>query len=715
MPRANQFCTFLALLFLPFFAQATHIVGGEMTYTYLGNDLYRIRLDIFRDCYNGVPWFDDPASIGVFLLSNDSLVQEVLVDLSPVLNDTIDPTLNSDCFVVPPNVCVHTTSYTTTVSLPYDPNGYHIVYQRCCRNNTISNLIAPEDVGATYSIIVGPDALALNNSSPVFNNWPPLFLCVNKPFAIDQSAVDPDGDSLVYVLCNPLSGADPIFPIPQPPNPPPYDTVPWLAPYNVNNQIGGTPTMTIDPVTGLLTGNPNATGQFVIGLCVEEYRNGILIGTKRRDYQVNIGICGIPTAAFFAPNILCDGFTVTVDNQSFSADQYLWQFNDPNNPGSFSTLPEPSYTYSDTGNFQITLIAEPGTICADTFSTDVDIFYNSLIADYEVLNANCEDELTIQVSNISSDSIYGLQSWEWTLVQGTNIQTSTDSTPIFTVTEIGVASLVLVATSTNSCQDTVVFDIPVTFFEDSAKDSTAFCVDSTGIASLNPNDIIPGAVYSWFPENFLDNPNLPNPLATVPLTTTFEASVQGANGYCEEIKKVTLLMPPDVVVNPVLDTIKLGESVEIMVGGSPANTYQWSPSDGLDDPNSSNPTASPVQDIVYTLLVTDENGCVNERTVSIVVITTCEEPYVFIPTGFTPNGDQKNDTFRVIGNYLEEVYLVVYNRWGEKMFETKDPTVGWDGTYKGKELPPDAYGFYAEIKCVDGVMFYKKGNVTLIR
>ncbi|MBK9012734.1 MAG: gliding motility-associated C-terminal domain-containing protein [Saprospiraceae bacterium] len=715
MPNRLRNLCFLVFLLLPFLSKATHIVGGEMTYTCLGNNLYEIKLTIFRDCYNGVPWFDNPASIGIFRNSNNSLFDEILIDTIGSLNDTLNPDLGSECFVAPPNVCVHTTSYTTTAFLPFEPLGYHIVYQRCCRNNTISNLIAPEDVGATYSIIIGPQALLECNSSPVFNNWPPLYLCVNQPFSIDQSAVDPDGDSLAYKLCDPFNGASVISPIPQPPNAPPYFPVPWLSPYNVNNQIGGTPPMTIDPVTGLLTGMPNTIGQFVIGICVEEYRNGVLIGSKRRDYQVNIGVCDIATAAFFAPEILCESFTVSTQNQSLSADDFIWYFNDPNNPGATSTLPNPTYTYSDSGLYNIVLIAEPGTVCSDTFSAQVHILYNSLFANFNVVNADCADSLTIDVVDSSIDTISNIASWQWTLTQGANTWSTMEQSPSFVLHEPGNALLTLIVTAENGCMDTLQQNFPVFFIEDPLlEDSTDICIGD-GDVQLNPDGAFPGATYNWSPPDNLDNPNSPNPIANPTATTTYTVSIDDANGFCHVEKTVTIIVSPEVTVTPVLDTILQGQSVPILASYDPNYTYTWSPADWLDNTNINNPISTPEQDVTYTLIVTDSNGCVVERTVVIVVLTLCEEPFVFIPTGFTPNGDGKNDQFRVVGNNLAEVHLVVYDRWGEKVFETNDPTQGWGGTYKGKLLPPDAYGFYAEVTCFGGLTFFKKGNVTLVR
>jgi gliding motility-associated-like protein len=715
MPNRLHLPLLLAFLLLPFLSKATHIVGGEMTYTCLGNNLYEIKLTIFRDCYNGVPWFDDPASIGVFLNEDNSLMSQSLVDLNPILNDTLNPDLGSECFVAPPNVCVHTTTYTTTVVLPYNSQGYHIVYQRCCRNNTISNLINPENVGATYSIIIGPQALLECNSSPVFNNWPPLYLCVNQPFSIDQSAVDPDGDSLVYRLCDPFTGATSQFPMPQPPNAPPYSAVPWLSPYNVNNQIGGTPPMAIDPVTGLLTGKPDVIGQFVIGICVDEYRNGVLIGSKRRDYQVNIGVCATPTAAFFTPSIQCNSFTVQLENNSISASSYLWKFNDPNNPGASSSLPNPSYTYSDTGLYTIVLIAQPNTVCADTFTAQVYILDNSLFANFNVENANCADSLTIDIVDSSVDTISTISTWSWNLTQGANNWTTTEQNPSFVLHEPGEALLILIVTAANGCMDTLQQNFPVFFIEDPLlDDSTDICIGN-GDVQLNPDGAFPGATYSWTPADDLDDPTSPNPIANPTETTTYTVAIDDANGFCHVEKTVTILVSPSVTVTPVVDTIFQGQSVPILASYDPSYTYSWSPANWLDNVNINNPVSTPEQDVLYTLTVTDSTGCMVEKTVFIVVLTLCEEPFVFIPTGFTPNGDGKNDQFKVIGNNLAEVHLVVYNRWGEKVFETNDPSTGWDGTYKGKTLPPDAYGFYAEVTCYGGLKYAKKGNVTLLR
>jgi gliding motility-associated-like protein len=114
--------------------------------------------------------------------------------------------------------------------------------------------------------------------------------------------------------------------------------------------------------------------------------------------------------------------------------------------------------------------------------------------------------------------------------------------------------------------------------------------------------------------------------------------------------------------------------------------------------------------------VTDDNGCRKTDTVIVVVINTpCEQTNVYIPNGFTPNDDGKNDVLLVRANGLTNLYFAVYDRWGQRMFETTDQAKGWDGTFKGKKLDPAVFGWYAEGDCEGGQKFFKKGNVTLIR
>ena len=125
---------------------------------------------------------------------------------------------------------------------------------------------------------------------------------------------------------------------------------------------------------------------------------------------------------------------------------------------------------------------------------------------------------------------------------------------------------------------------------------------------------------------------------------------------------------------------------------------------------------TPDTTMTYTITVTDTFGCQRTDTVTIKVQPiVCDMPFVFIPNSFTPNGDGQNDILYVRSDILTECHFMVYDRWGEKVFETYDQNIGWDGTFKGKECQRGVYDWYFKGTCKDGDELEQKGNVTLIR
>ncbi|BDS12475.1 T9SS type B sorting domain-containing protein [Aureispira anguillae] len=363
-----------AFLFLPLLANATHIVGGEMNYRCLGNDQYEISLTVFRDCDAGVPWFDDPASIGVYDGQTNAYLFQQLVYWDNAINDTLDIYLPDSCLIVPSNVCIHTTTYTDTITLPFRASGYTIAYQRCCRNYDIVNIVnaTGNEAGATYWTHISSAALQGCNNSAVFREWPRVYLCSGVPIVFDHSAIDVDGDSIVYELCNPSDGATAVSPRPQPPNNPPYGNVTWQAPYHLGNMFGGADPLVIDPVTGLLTGTPQNLGVFLVGVCLKEYRNGNLISITRRDFQHVVGTCDRQTTADFdTTGLHCNkNLTYPFDNNSqVVTGTYHWTFDTLGT----STAVNPTYTFPDTGNYLITLVAGIGSPCIDTYSVNMDV------------------------------------------------------------------------------------------------------------------------------------------------------------------------------------------------------------------------------------------------------------------------------------------------------------------------------------------------------
>ena len=544
-----------AVFFLsPNLMKATHIIGGEMLYRCLGNNQYELTLNLYRDCFYGASdaEFDDPASIGVF----DNLTNQLLMDLRiPFMgDDTLRGFLADPCFVVPPTVCVHTTVYRDTVTLLPRPGGYHIAYQRCCRNQTINNIINPLNTGATYDIVITEKALTECNNSPVFREWPPIFVCAGSVINYDHSAVDLDGDSIVYKLCTPSTGATRGVPKPQPPNAPPYDTVVWVAPlYNLSNLLGAGDPLRIDVQTGRLTGRPELLGQFVVGVCIEEYRNGELLSKTRRDFQYNIGECGKITSAFAAPEAQCDNLTVNFDNQSQFSNNFEWIFDFP--AGNFrSNEREPTFTYPDTGLYTVALIAEPNSVCADTFYQDIYLQNNSLFADFDASIFDCVDSTQIVITDLSVDTVSPIVSWDWEirLVGAGIVITSTDQHPVFVVPNPDTVNITLNVVSQNGCMQTLIRTIPVDELDpgDGIVDTLRICEGDS--IELNPSGN-PAYDYIWSPASGLvggaASVNLFNPTAAPATTTTYSVEISAGNTFCKVTKEVTVVVQPPPVVD----------------------------------------------------------------------------------------------------------------------------------------------------------------------
>lgn len=133
----------------------------------------------------------------------------------------------------------------------------------------------------------------------------------------------------------------------------------------------------------------------------------------------------------------------------------------------------------------------------------------------------------------------------------------------------------------------------------------------------------------------------------------------------------------------------------------------------------SQPLCFPDTGIVYTVSVTDINNCFSGTdTVVISVDDSCDIiiiPTMELPSAFSPNNDGQNDFFKVLGNGIEEINLMIYNRWGQLVFSTANKDIGWDGTYEGDAQEIGVYIWQLKGSLIDGTLINKRGNVTLLR
>lgn len=596
-------CLWMSLIVLA--ASATHIVGGEIYYKCLGNGQYEVTLRVYRDCYGGQAGFDRPAYVAVY--DTSGLYQ--VFNFSPPQVNNIPIKIDNPCLVAPPNVCVEEGVYTEVITLPANRGAYTLVYQRCCRNNTIQNLFNPGDQGATYTVEI-PDVNAIGtcNSSPSFNDFPPVAICANEPLNFNHSATDSDGDSLVYKLCAPFRGASRNTPMPTTPSAPPFTKVVFASGYSATDPLAASPKLQIDPATGIITGTPVLVGQYVVGVCVEEYRNGVLINTLRRDFQFNVADCDktteaiIPTAQQDDYIANCENLNITFGNQSYGASRYLWDFGVPGVQYDTSNQQYPTFTFPDTGTYNVMLIANPRSTCSDTDFVEVRL--------YPFLNAAFSWEgscpgTPIAFTNLSNSTYSPITRYFWSFGNGS---TAIDTNPVIQYNTSGRYPVSLTVYNAAGCQMST-YDTLTVFPEPQA----GFTGDNPCIfapmALTNTSQISVGTIaqYAW---------SIPpdSPFAyTRDASYTFDQPSSGqiqlvvtSDQGCRD----TATLPYTVRAKPVAeasgDTIVCpGEPVALSAAGG--STFSWGPfGASIDDPSAANTIAYPAEATTYIATVSDD-------------------------------------------------------------------------------------------------------------
>lgn len=197
---------------------------------------------------------------------------------------------------------------------------------------------------------------------------------------------------------------------------------------------------------------------------------------------------------------------------------------------------------------------------------------------------------------------------------------------------------------------------------------------------------------------------------------TYSVLVADANGCTQTATAIVGTNPgPTATVGTDL-TIPIGSTANLSAGGG--GTYSWSPSADLSCSNCATPIASPQQSTVYCVIVTDTNGCSDSACMKVSLEAPCPDNLTIdLPTAFTPNGDGHNDVFLIAGlnNCVVSYSLVIFDRWGEKVFESTDMAAAWDGIYRGKDLDAAVFVYYFSAVFTNGQSISKKGNITLIR
>ncbi len=617
----------LTLLFAQsiFTLSATHIVGGDMFFKCLGNDFYEVELIIRRDCINGADnaQFDDPAFVGIFDFQGVHLswlgsIGNIRLPLVSV--DTIYPNI-ATCADVGNDVCVTEGRYVGKVYLPFRAKGYVLAYQRCCRNVTLNNILEPLETGTTKFLCLMEETLLECNNSPVFQDWPETIICQDQDIFFDHSAIDPDGDSLVYSLYTPFAGATRERPRPIPPSGPRYDTVHYEQGYSLDNLLGaGGAPLNIDSRTGIVTGRPAIVGQFLVGIKVDEYRRGELLSTTWRDFEYNVRPCGdFEQVSFNVDEDNCNSLTVSFENTTQQNLSFVWNFNHPSTDPAFrSTEKSPTFTFPSPGRYQVRLTtATSADDCPSELIKTINVFDKSPTASFESTASGCVNGIVtfnLRAEANEPNDGYEIESYNWTLISGNEQKTFSGQNVEASISCSEIVTINLNVKSTTGCDTTITEFIRVDGETSLIKSDTLRICEGESIALLRESS--PDISYTWNPTtdlSFTDTVNFSDPIASPLATTLYQ--VTATRGMMTESASILVIVDTKPEVNIGLDSIEICRSGGLIgeVQGADDNySYAWSPTEKVNtaSPYSpTNPLISPDVAEFYYLTVTN-GACV---------------------------------------------------------------------------------------------------------
>jgi gliding motility-associated-like protein len=309
-----------------------------------------------------------------------------------------------------------------------------------------------------------------------------------------------------------------------------------------------------------------------------------------------------------------------------------------------------------------------------------------------------------------------LTNFQWT--PATYLNDPTIKNPIYYSDDVNLTHYTLTVTTADGCKASDTIDIQ-TYTVPTANilttDTVVCLTDSMKLyVDIQPEDSAGTYSYNWSPTNWLGNPYEREPMFFsqqdaynwLHLTVT---SPVGCTAKDDAMIRTSAPVHINVTPNT---TIPYGNSIQLNADG--AFYYVWTPTPYLDNPNIKDPVATPYEPTLYTVYAMNKVGiCRDTARVFVDIDYTMTE---FIPSAFTPNGDGKNDVFKVFNmKYQRLLEFRVYNRWGQKVFDTIDDTKGWDGTFNGEACDAGVYNYIIRVAKPDGTQKLYRGDVTLLR
>ena len=463
--------------------------------------------------------------------------------------------------------------------------------------------------------------------------------------------------------------------------------------------MGGNPVVNLDPVTGIIGGVPNLLGQYVVGVCVKEYRNGVLLGTLKRDFQFNVTTCEVAVKADLKAQLenegqynvnSCGAFTIDFLNLSTDTrfiQNYYWEFDIRGQKQIYNTR-NVSVTFPGLGVYKATMILNKDlpalAECSDTATITVNV-YPSINTEYKFSYDTCvSGPVIFKNESVSGAGPIEKFSWRFGDEGLSNLEN-----PKFEFENPGLKSVRLIAEDVNKCRDTTIkvinyFPVP-----------SLIVIEPNTFTGCQPANI------------FFDN-------LSKPIDNTYKLEW--------DFKTWPSLIR--VVPSPVAgftfspeEPSLLNNKVDFMDKSTGGVAYLWK-FDSLGTSLIRNPTFTFRDTGVFNVqqIVLHPSGCSDTATAVIPIYPIVK---LFMPNAFTPNNDGLNDVFIPVGSFIgiRNYNFTIWNRWGDRIFYTDETEGGWNGqrNNNGEIASPGVYAYLLEYTDVKGGRQLLKGYCTLVR
>lgn len=724
-------------------AKASHIFGGELLYTHLSGDNYKITLTLYGDCAGAAYQSLRGSAPIIYLYKDNTFTRQMTLSLepnvtevSPVCPEYLGLTSCKDSTSSIPGI----TRYIYSITTQMPPAAYwRILFKGemspnsnsyAGRSNSITN-INFQSGGVVMFLEATLNNLTAPNSSPQFTTIPTPFYCINLKQQYNQGASDPNNDSLSFSLIPALKNET--------------QSVTYIPPYTGLNPLSVQGTnFSFDNLTGQMSFVPDLIQYSLIVNRVEEYKNGVLVGSSMREMTfIVLDNCNNtpPNGDILASSI--SGGKIDGNNIiNACTDQNKLNFRidglDPDNNKvslAINNLPTGATAIVNSNNstnpsidfnWDLTVVL-PGTYniyvtykddacplsASQTIAYTIRVIKPLNITHDELISTNCRHQAYLK---INLDGGYFPRTVTVTDTITKKAKTYIDSSgTILDSFAVGTYHITLSNNENIKCgsaeyyfqvEDRGVYPDPV-FAE-----NLDLCVDD----SIQPFNLTPvdGATLIWYDYEGKMLPGEPTYTTTTPAIYTWYITQEIS--VCESVRDtltVTVHDYPNITIKNMPEQLCIGDRVDFIVTGGVR--YFWT----SDQPIQYNRDSSEVFTQVltpstYYVKGISEYGCINYDSITYDNIEQCCT--FSYPTAFTPNSDGKNDGWRVLqyGN-AEYFILSIYNRWGQRIFTSSNPYEYWDGRFGGKDCELGTYYYYVRAKCFTGHVEETKGTFLLLR